>query len=268
LRQALSRARQKCPDGLKYGGKIMGKTLPFLRKGLLFTAGHLVLLAVIVIWLLLQSLPFSNKSVEALATDGRLLAYLFPAFLMDNYLSCCVYSALKDFSFHQFLPWTGCWRQGLAFFAPVLFFKVALGMAGLFLAAMASTTLTAIASTNLLTAAAFFVLALVWLSVGAYFLLATFLAPLIIIAENKPVFQAMLTSINLVRHHLASLVVLLGILAVPWGFVIVVPRLYNSQTATALTDNIARAAALGFLEIVTIQTLYAFLAEVTGQPKD
>jgi len=239
----------------------MKSTIKYLKAGLQLSWKHLLLIAVILAWLLLQGFVFDRSFLKNKPEDNWLTPVLLLFFLLDNYFSCSVYSALKEYLSTDNLPLYSCWREGRQFFSPVLFFKLFVGVSGIFLISVVTFTLTVVSGASLSVFSFVLLLLGIWTAAGIYLLLTTFLTPLLIILDRLAFFPAVEISFRLVRHHLSTLIILVSLLGLPWALVISVTRLYNFKGYAALSEKILTALVFSYLEIITVQSLFAFLKE-------
>ncbi|GEM_PF-3548775 len=239
----------------------MKSTIKYLRAGLQLSWKHPVLIAVILTWLFLQGFVLDRSFLKNKPEGNWLTPALLIFFLLDNYLSCCVYFALKEYLLTDNLPVYSCWREGRRFFSPVLFFKLFVGVSGIFLISVVTSTLTVVSGASLSVFSFVLLLVGIWTAAGIYLLLTTLLTPLLIILGRSAFFPAVELSFRLVRHHLSTLIILVSLLGLPWVLVIGASRLYNIQGSAVLSKKVLTALAFGYLEIVTVQSLLAFLKE-------
>lgn len=231
-----------------------------------------ILLLVVFFCIYLSStylVPFLLSAQNAPAAPGIAfppgLAMLMLGFVLDLYLRVTVYATLKD------MVMLGTWsrrsflRNGLPYIGRVLAYELLVGTIAVILVSVVLAVAEATATPAVFPGTAFFFLAVAWAAVPFYFLAASFLAPLIILVENRELFPAVAGSIAFFRGHLKELVVLALVFGLAWAVVLFGNRVYNLPESFLRVEILARSAALSLLEVYTFKTFMLYYRTATRE---
>ncbi len=219
-------------------------------------------------WLLASPFIYDTETLLTADILPKDLALLAGLFLLDGFITACVYAALKD------LVVTGAWRSrdfllnGAHFFGRLMMYKINAAFLAMLLVSIALGITGAVNSLSLAVTGVVFTAALAWIALPLFFLALTLYAPLIILVDDVFLYPAMRQSYRFVREHLPYLVVLVFVFGLLWAFANFGERLYNMPQRFVLVEKTGKAIALSYLEIVTIKAfLFYYCTNRTNDGK-
>ena len=232
----------------------MNSYLTFLKTGFRFNRGRLKLAGIVFAWTA-AVLFLTRNSFQTKEPSTQFLILILILFLMENFITCCVYAALKESVLSKTWTWKEFSHSGFYYFMRFLSVKIFLVL--MILAIYGFSTDIIISGLSNLPLAAqgiFYAVLVCWLAFPVYFFSLLLFAPLIVFADNCPVPACFQRSFAFTKKNFESLLIT-GFLFVMIIFLVNFPvKLYNFEVAWWL---FLKSAILSFAEVGFISTFFA-----------
>ncbi len=229
-------------------------TADIIKKGVIFRQKEFLLSLVVFAYLM-----FSLSILLLKFSERALLLLQFFFLLFENYITVAVYYGIKEYIFEGKFNLSEIFVKAGHFFFRVLSYKLFAGFFALLLVSFCISMIELVKSSSLAAAGFITGFTILWIAFPVYLLLLTFMAPLIIIAEDALLFVSVKTSLVFIRENLAEIAKLVLFAAPFWAFALFLTKVYNDRGLFLLAGTVFYFIAV--LEIVTIKIFLLFYRE-------
>ncbi|MCM8777372.1 MAG: hypothetical protein NC905_03830 [Candidatus Omnitrophica bacterium] len=213
--------------------------------------GKEFLLSVIVFFYLILSF-----SVLSFYNSSNYLPYIQLFFLLlENYITVSVYYGIRQSLWEGIFDISAIFIKGRQLFFRALGYKLLAGAFIILVFAFCLSMVELVKDSSLITVGFITGFTILWLVFPVYLFLLTVLTPLVIIADDVPLFKGVRISMGFIRGHLADTGKLILLLLPLWAFVIYLLKLYNEKVPFL---QIFIFYLVSLLEIITVKVFLLF----------
>ncbi|MCM8764971.1 MAG: hypothetical protein NC830_06410 [Candidatus Omnitrophica bacterium] len=201
---------------------------------------------------LIKSFEYASKK----ANEQALMVCLLAILMIENFLTCGVYGALKKiisgikFTHEIFIS------SAIKFFIRFLLIKMLFIIFVIFFAGLLLIVVEAAGKLSLPAATSIVLLWLVWLAIPAYYFVLSLFAPVVLFSQDTGIIQSIKTGIIFTRKFLNEITIIAFFYFFSVGLLVYLPeKLYNFSSTTWM---IYKSITASIFEVGFISSLFLF----------
>jgi hypothetical protein len=192
----------------------------------------------------------------------KFVNYYFLIFLLEIYLTICVYSGIKRSVFNEYFTFFEIFKDGFYYLPFILFYYITVGSSVSFIYLIVLSLINSIKIFSIVSFFLFFLI-LLWTSFPIFFLFLTLYTPFMIISENETTFNGIKCSVRFIRENLDNLVSLFFPFLIIWSFFFLIFQKYDK--IIPLKMKVFLFFLISFIEIFTIKLVFLTIKGVKNE---